>query len=134
MPSEASATSTTFGSSFQDIITCDDEKLLEIRKKCVKWIKHIDFEASSRKNDEDKEILRPERETLRDAMVRGERARARDRVLADALGEGEGAGQAEGGDGDQGTWTKVVGTWVGTWTKVVGTWTKVGGRGWGLGR
>ena len=84
LPSEASATSTVFGYSFQDIITCDDEKLLEIRKKCVKWIKHIDFEISSRKEDEDEEILRLERETLRDAMARGERARARDRVVADA--------------------------------------------------
>ena len=99
MPSEANATSTMFGYSFQDIITCDDEKLLEIRRKCVKCIKHIDFEISGRKEDEDEEILRPKRETLRDAMARGERARASDRVMAKGLGEGEGAGQAEGGDG-----------------------------------
>ena len=101
LPSEASATSTVFGYSFQDIITCDDEKLLEIRRKCVKWIKHIDLEISSRKEDEDEEILRLEQEAMRDAMARGERARARDRLLLGS-GEGEGAGQAEGGGGDQG--------------------------------
>ena len=84
LPSEASATSTVFGYSFQDIITCDDEMLLEIRKKCVKWIRHSDFEISNRKEDEDEEIERLEGETLLDAMARGERARVRDRVLADA--------------------------------------------------
>ena len=66
----------------------------------MKWIKHIDFEISIRKEDKDEEILRLERETLWDAMAREERARARDRVLADALGEGEGAGEAEGGECD----------------------------------
>ena len=73
-----------FGYNFQDIITCDHEKPLEIRKKCVKWIKDIDFEIS--KEDEDEELQRVERETLWDAMARGERARARDRVMADARG------------------------------------------------
>ena len=91
LPSEASATSTVFGYSFQDIITCDDGKLPEIRRKCVKWMKHIDFEISSRKEDEHEEIPRLEQETLRDAMVRGERARARDRLPLGS-GEGEGAG------------------------------------------
>ena len=126
MPSEASATSTVFGYSFQDIITCDHqfvpqnwvyhldppialfyrllksaeclpkvlvlvclgkhEKMLEIRTKCVKWIKHIDFEILSRKEDEDEELQRVERETLWDAMARGERAYAMDRVMAEAWG------------------------------------------------
>ena len=101
LPSEASVTRTVFGYSFQDIITCDDERLLEIRKKCVKWIKHIDFEISSRKEDKDEELLQLEGDTLRDAMARGERARARDKAMADALGQAEGEGEAEGGDGDQ---------------------------------
>ena len=68
----------------------------------MKWIKHIVFEISSQKEDEDEELLRLERETLWDAMARGERARAKNRVLADALGPAEGAGEDEGGDGDQG--------------------------------
>ena len=57
-------------------------------KRSVKWIKHIDFEISSRKEDEDEELQRVERKTPWGAiiMARGERARARDKVMADALG------------------------------------------------